>query len=111
MYKRADESMAGQRQHGEQILAAGRAFQVVSGRCEDAFDLPVEFVTISHDHHAAVRTILQDPFGQQRHDDALAAALRVPDGPTEPLLNVLLGRLDAEVLMGSRYFLDAGVKK
>ena len=46
---------------------------------EDALDLLVQLVAVGDDGDAGVRVVLQNPLGQQHHDDALAAALRVPD--------------------------------
>ena len=54
--------------------------------------------------------MLQQPLCQQHHEDALAAALRMPDNAALGLADALLRRLDAHELMRARYFLGAPVK-
>ena len=51
----------------------------LAGFGEYALDLLVQLVAVGDDGDAGVGVVLQDPFGQQHHDDALAAALGVPD--------------------------------
>src|SRR5262245_28013104 len=62
-----------------QIPPAGGAPDRLSYIGEDPFDLLVQFVAVGDDRYASVRVILQNPFGEQHHDDTFAAPLRVPD--------------------------------
>ena len=48
---------------------------------------------------------------KQHHDDALAAALRVPDDAALVGVDALLRRLDAEILMHPRELLHAAVEE
>ena len=67
----------------------GRVGSSGRGRCwcghgiarsyENALDLFIQFIAVGDDRDTGVRIVLQNPFGQQHHDDALAAALGVPD--------------------------------
>ena len=54
--------------------------------------------------------MLQQPLGDQHHDDALAAALGVPDDTAFTPAEALLGGLHAEELVRPRHFLVAGVE-
>ena len=67
-----------------------------AGVAHHALDLLVQFVAVGDDQHARVGVILQQPLGQQQHEDAFAAALRVPDdaalAPAHPLLRCLEGK-------------------
>ena len=54
--------------------------------------------------------MLHQPLGEQHHEDALAAALRVPDDAALALPNALLRRLHARELMRARHLLDAVVE-
>ena len=51
----------------------------LAGLGEDPLDLFVQLVAVGDDGDAGVGVVLQNPLGQQHHDDAFAAALRVPD--------------------------------
>ena len=74
-------------------------------------DLLVQLVAVGDDDHAGVGLVLQNPLGQQHHDDALAAALRVPDDAALVGVDVLLRGLDAEVLVHARQLLHAAVEE
>jgi hypothetical protein len=52
-----------------------------------------------------VRVKFQQPLGNQHHQNALAAALGVPDHTAFLLLHPLLGRFHAVVLMDARHLL------
>ena len=71
----------------------------------------VQFVAVSDDGDAGVGVVFQNPLRQQHHHDALAATLRVPDDAAAAVAHMLLRRLDAEVLMHTRQFLDAAIEK
>jgi hypothetical protein len=60
-----------------EVLAAARALDSFAGIAEDALDLLVELIPVGDDGDARVRVVLEDPFGEEYHDDAFAAALRV----------------------------------
>ena len=49
------------------------------GIAHHALDLLVQLVAVGHDQDAGVRVVLQQPLGDQHHQDALATALGVPD--------------------------------
>ena len=55
--------------------------------------------------------MLQQPLGNQHHEDALAAALRVPDDTTFVFHDSLLRGLHAEVLMHPGHLLPACVEE
>ena len=90
-----------------QVAAAAGAFDRFACIVEDALDLFVQFVAVGDDGDARVGIVFQDPLGQQNHDDALAAALRVPDDAALSLTDMLLRGFDAKILMSARQFLDA----
>ena len=85
-----------------QVAAAAGAVDGLARLGEDALDLLVQLVAVGDDDHAGVGLVLQDPLGQQHHDDALAAALRVPDDAALVGVHVLLRGLDAEILVHPR---------
>ena len=74
-------------------------------------DLLVQLVAVGDDGDAGVGVVLQNPLGQQHHDDALAAALRVPDDAALAFAHMLLRRLDAEILVHARQLLHAAVEQ
>ena len=82
-----------------------------TGTTKDTFNLLIQLIAISDDDHTGIVVVGQDPAGQQHHHNALAAALGVPDNPAVAVLNMLLGSLDAEVLMDPWQFLDAAIKQ
>ena len=61
-----------------------------------AFDLLVELVAVGHHQDAGLGVVLQQPLGDQHHQDALAAALGMPDhaalAPGNPFLRGLAHR-------------------
>ena len=73
--QRAKEARFALTKQLHQVAAAARARDGLAGASEDALDLFVEFVAISDDRHASVCVVLENPLGQEHHDDALAAAL------------------------------------
>ena len=83
----------------------------LAGVCEDPLDLLVQLVAVGNDGDAGVGVVLQDPFREQHHHDALAAPLGVPDDAALLLAHVRLRRLDAEVLVRPRQLLDAAVEE
>ena len=85
-----------------QVAAAARAVDGLTDAFEHTFDLLVQFVAVSHDGHAGVGIVLQDPLGEQHHDDTLAASLRMPDDAALLIEGVGLRRLDTKILMGTR---------
>ena len=81
-----------------------------SGVLHHAFDLLVEFVAVGDDEDAGLGIVFQQPLGEQHHEDALAAALRVPDDAALALADAFLRRLHARELMRARHFLGAAVE-
>ena len=96
---------------GHQITATAGAVHLLAGGLEDVFDLLIQLVAVCDDGHAGVGVVLQNPLGQQHHDDALAASLRVPDDAALLLVDMRLGDLDAEILVHARQFLHAAVEQ
>ena len=95
----------------DQILAAAAALDGFARTAKDAFNLLVELIAIGDDHHACVGVVGKDPAGEQHHHDAFATALGVPDDAATPLSYMLLGSLDAEVLMDPWQLFDATIKQ
>ena len=58
----------------------------------------------------AFRIVLQNPLGQKHHDDALAAALGVPDDAALLLTDVLLASFGAKILMHTGQLLPTTVE-
>src|SRR5690606_15906303 len=75
------------------------------------FDLFVELVAVGDDRDARVRIVLQNPLGEQHHDDALAGTLGVPDDAALAASGKLLRSLDPELLMRPGQLLDPGVEQ
>jgi type I restriction enzyme M protein len=73
-------------------------------------DVP-KYARMTDEHDAGVRIVFKNPFGQQHHDDALAAALSVPDDAALALAHVFLRGLDAEKLVNARQFFHAIVEQ
>jgi hypothetical protein len=78
---------------------------------EDPLDLLVQFVAVGDDGDASVRVVFQNPLGEQHHDDALAAALGVPDDAALLVADMALRRLDAEILVRARQLLHPAVEQ
>ena len=76
----------------------------------DAGDLLVQLIAICHDEDARGWVMLQEPLGQQHHQDALATPLRMPDHAAFTLRDALLSGLHAAILMLARHLLPARVK-
>ena len=77
--QRAEQARLGLAELAHQVAPAAGALDGLARLGEDALDLFVQLVAVGDDDHAGVGLVLQNPLGQQHHDDALAAALRVPD--------------------------------
>ena len=91
--QRAQQSRLGLAELVHQVAAAAGALDGLARLGENPLDLLVQFVAIGDDDDAGVRVVFQNPLGQQHHDDALAAALRVPDDAALLLADVLLAAL------------------
>ena len=81
-----------------------------SGVLHHAFDLLVQFVAVGDDEDAGLGIVLQQPLGEQHHQDALAAALGVPDDAALALGDAFLRGLHAEELVRPRHFLEPASK-
>ena len=64
---------------GDQVRAALGAVDVLVDALEHLLDLLVQFRAVGDDQHAGIGDVLPNPLGEPDHDQALAAALRVPD--------------------------------
>ncbi len=80
------------------------------GVLHHALDLLVQFVAVGDDEDAGLGIVFQQPLGEQHHEDALAAALRVPDDAALAFADAFLRRLHARELMRTRHLLDAVVE-
>lgn len=83
----------------DQIGTAGGAVNVFFNADENLFDLGIEFGAIGNQQDAGVGDVFADPFGEPDHGQAFAGALGVPDDAPFAALDVLLGGMDAEVLV------------
>jgi hypothetical protein len=95
----AQQARFGLAQLVHQIATAAASRDGFPGVLENVFDLLIEFVSVGNDRNPGVGVVLQDPLTQKHHDDAFAAPLGVPNDPPFSLLDVLLGFLDADVLV------------
>ncbi len=80
------------------------------GVLHHALDLLVQLVAVGDDEDARLGVVLQQPLGEQHHQDALAAALGVPDDAALALGDAFLRGLHSEELVRPRHFLLAGVE-
>ena len=87
------------RQLAEQVSAAGRADHLLAHVSENPIDLLIEFVAVGNHEDTALGIVFQQPLGEQDHEDALAAALGMPDDAAFVAMNKFLGLLDCDVLM------------
>ena len=79
MDQRADQPRLGGVERGDQVRAAFGAVDLLVDALEDLLDLLVQFGAVGDDQHAGIGDVLPNPFGEPDHDQALAAALGVPD--------------------------------
>jgi hypothetical protein len=94
-----------------EIPAAAGPVDFLPGAAEHPRDLLVERVAVGDHRHAGLGDVFQDPLRQQDHDDALPAALGVPDDAALAPRDVPLGRLDAEILVGPGHLLHPAVEE
>ncbi len=80
------------------------------GILHHALDLLVQLVAVGDDEDARLGVVLQQPLGDQNHEDALAAALGVPDDAALAPGDTFLRGLHAEKLVRPRHLLLAGVE-
>ena len=83
----------------------------MTGSGEDPFYLFVQLVAVGYDHHPGIWLVLQNPLGQEHHDDALAAPLGVPDDTALAAVDMRLRRLDAEILVYAKQLLYAAIEQ
>ena len=88
----------------------GDSAPMTPGVLHHPFDLLVQLVAVGDDEDARLGVVLQQPLGDQHHDDALAAALGVPDDAALALGDAFLRGLHAEELVRPRHLLLAGVE-
>ena len=81
-----------------------------AGAAHHAGDLLVQLVPVSDDQDSRVRFVLQQPLGEQHHQDALPAALGVPDHAALAPTGAQLRRLDRLELVHARHLLQARVE-
>ena len=105
--QRTEQARFGLAELAHQVATAASAFDRLASLGEHPLDLFVQLVAVGDDGDAGVGIVLQNPPGEQHHDDALAAALRVPDDAAFPFARVCLRSLDSEILVGARQLLHA----
>ena len=88
----------------------GDSAPITPGVLHHPLDLLVQLVAVGDDEDARLGVVLQQPLGDQHHQDALAAALGVPDDAALALGDALLRGLHAEELVRPRHLLLAGVE-
>jgi hypothetical protein len=111
VHQRAEQARRRLAKLAHQVAAAAGAVDGFPSGAEDPLNLLVQLVAVGDDEHARVGIVLQDPPRQQHHDDALAAALRVPNDAALAPAHVSLRRLDAEILVYARQLLDTAVEE
>ena len=116
MNQRAQEARRGRTQLLHELRPRGDARRRRIGAdhpgvLHHPLDLLVQLVAVGDDEDARVGVVLQQPLGEQHHQDALAAALGVPDDAALALGDAFLRGLEAEVLVRPRHLLVAGVEQ
>ena len=106
-----DEARLGLAEETYEVASAGGALNGFTNGGEHAFDLFIEFVAVGDDDDPGAGQVFQYPSGEQHHDDALAAALGVPDNAALAFAHVALGGLDAEILVDARQFFNAAIEE
>src|SRR5439155_2457275 len=92
VYKRAGEPFLAGVEHAHQVGAALRAVDLLVDTQEELLDLLIELGPVRDDEDAPIRHVFADPFGEPDHDQALAAALGVPDDSALAPLHARLRR-------------------
>src|SRR5262245_31117012 len=72
--ERAQQARFSLTELAHQVVATTGAVDSLSRLGEDPLDLFVQLIAVGDDGYAPVGVVLQNPPGQQHHDDALAAA-------------------------------------
>ncbi|MNH33615.1 hypothetical protein D3C79_941480 [compost metagenome] len=88
----------------------GRVITDYPGITHHSGYLLVQLIAIGDDQNARLRVMLQQPLGDQHHQNALATALGMPDNPTLFTSNPLLRGLHCSVLMRARHLLDTCIE-
>ena len=103
------------RQHVHQFAAAGDARRRCIGTDHPSVfhhprDLFVQLIPVSHDQHPGIGLVFKNPLGDQHHQNALAAALGVPDDAAFAFFDAHLRRFDPFELMQTRHLFVARIK-
>jgi len=111
----AEQARRGRAQPGDQLGPRGQSRRRPAGAghpgvVHHALDLLVQLVTVGDHQHARLRIVLQEPLRKQDHEDALAAALGVPDHPALAPGDARLRRLDRQELVRPGHLLAACVE-
>ena len=93
-----------------QIIAASGTMNFFSHINKDALDLIVQLLPVGDNHHAAVRDIFHNPFGEPHHDEGFAGALGVPDNAALPGTNTTASGDVCKILVMPHHFLMPCVK-
>ena len=88
-----------------QIIAASGTMYFFSHANKDTLDLIVQFLPVGDNHHAAVRDIFHNPFGEPHHDEGFAGALGVPDDAALPGMDTAAGGDVSKILIMPHDFL------
>ena len=98
-------------QLAHQVPSAAGAADGLTSVGEHPFDLLIQLVAVGDDRHPRLWVVLQNPLGQQHHQDAFTRPLCVPDDAALALLHMLLRGLDAEILVHAGQLFDAALKQ
>jgi hypothetical protein len=91
-------------------MTVGARVDVLAGALEDLLDRLVQLGAVGDDQHPRVRRVLAGPLREPHHDQALAAALGVPEDAALATAHGLLRGADAEVLIVAAGLLQPCVK-
>src|SRR6266702_4211966 len=94
----------------EGTTSCKRALSDDPGILHHSLDLLVQLVAVGDNKDAGLGIVFHQPFGEEHHKDALAAALGVPDNAALALTDTLLRRLHARELMWPGHFFDSIVE-
>ena len=97
-------------QSGHQIIAALRPVNLFLDPQENLFDLLIQFRPVGDDEHPRIGHILPNPLCQPDHDEAFAAALRVPDDATFTPTDEILRRPHREILIVAAELFRSGIE-
>ena len=111
VHQRTQQPGRGLTQLAHQVPPAAGAANGLASVGEHPFDLLIQLVAVGDDRHPRLWVVLQNPLGQQHHQDAFTRPLCVPDDAALALPYILLRSLDAEILVHAGQLFDAALKQ